>query len=225
MLFRSQDVIGLYALADAGTNLPDYVDALIAYPVSTGWVSTSAGTFIGDVDVIGNLTKGGGTFKIDHPLDPANKFLYHSFVESPDMMNIYNGNVTTDANGDAIVTLPDYFSALNKDFRYQLTVIGTFAQAIVAEKIQGNQFKIKTSLPNVEVSWQVTGIRQDAWANANRVIPEVEKKGPEKGKYLYPELYNQPTEMGIGYLHGGDMKLNSANVSKTSLTTGEQPKK
>ena len=45
----------------------------------------------GNLDVTGTISKGGGTFKIDHPLDPTNKYLYHSFVESPDMMNIYNG--------------------------------------------------------------------------------------------------------------------------------------
>jgi len=84
------------------------------------------------------LTKGSGSFKIDHPLDPAKKYLSHSFVESPDMMNVYNGNVTTDRHGFAIVTLPSYFEALNRDFRYQLTVIGQFAQAIVAEEISHN---------------------------------------------------------------------------------------
>ena len=81
------------------------------------------------MNVTGTLSKGSGTFKIDHPLDPANKFLSHSFVESPDMMNIYNGNVTTDAGGEAIVELPDYFEALNRDPRYQLTVIGSPATA------------------------------------------------------------------------------------------------
>src|SRR5262249_60204830 len=80
-----------------------------------------AGVFDGDVLITGKLSKGSGSFKIDHPLDPANKYLSHSFVESPDMMNIYNGVVTTDANGDAQVQLPGYFEALNRDFRYQLT--------------------------------------------------------------------------------------------------------
>src|SRR5262249_21488368 len=122
-----------------------------------------AAVFVGDVLIAGRLTKGFGTFKIDHPLDPENKYLSHAFVESPDMMNIYNGNVTTDANGDALVQLPEYFEALNRDFRYQLTPIGTFAKSIVAEKITDNHFRIKTSVPNVEVSWQVTGIRQDAY--------------------------------------------------------------
>ncbi len=212
---------GIEAYAEAETvNAPDYVTAVVAVPLSNGFLSTLAGYFEGDVDVTGFLTKGGGTFKIDHPLDPENKFLYHSFVESPDMMNIYNGNVTTDPNGDATVTMPDYFDALNKDFRYQLTAIGTFAQVMVAEKIVGNQFKIKTNQPNVEVSWQVTGVRQDKFANAHRVIPEVEKQGKEKGKYLHPELYGLSLDKGIGALHFSNglkksttMKLNFAPVS------------
>ena len=107
-------------------------------------------------------------------------------------MNIYNGNVTTDANGEALVQLPEYFGALNRDFRYQLTVIGTFADTVVAEKIAGNHFRIKTSLPNVEVSWQVTGIRQDAYANSNRIAVEEDKPESERGSYLHPEAFDQP---------------------------------
>jgi hypothetical protein len=113
------------------------------------------------------------------------------------MKNIYDGNVTTDESGDAVVTLPDYFEALNRDFRYQLTVVGTFAQAIVAEKIRGNRFWIKTNAPNVEVSWQVTGIRQDAYANRNRIIVEEDKAERERGYYLHPEAFNQPEERSV----------------------------
>ena len=156
-----------------------------------------AGVFNGRVSVIGNLTKSGGSFKIDHPLDPANKYLSHSFVESPDMMNIYNGNVTTDKQGEAIVTMPEYFAALNRDFRYQLTVIGQFAQAIVAEEIKNNQFKICTDKPNVKVSWQVTGIRQDVYANENRIPVEEDKPADERGFYLYPKGFNQPPEKSV----------------------------
>ena len=156
-----------------------------------------AGFFAGDVNVTGNLSKGGGSFKIDHPLDPANKYLYHSFVESPDMMNIYNGNVTTDAQGIAVVKLPEWFESLNRDFRYQLTVIGQFAQAMVASEISNRQFSIKTDKPNVKVSWQVTGIRQDAWANAHRIPVEQLKPQGERGLYLHPELYGAPAERGI----------------------------
>ena len=172
--------------------------------------NTYAGFFDGYVNVSGSMnvngtlycnyiSKGGGSFKIDHPQDPENKYLYHSFVESPDMMNIYNGNIVTDKNGVAVVHLPEYFTVLNKDYRYQLTVVGQFAQAIVFEKIKDNQFKIKTDKPGVEVSWMVTGIRQDAWANANRIVPEVTKEERNRGKYLTPEVFNKPKEQGIYY--------------------------
>jgi len=150
----------------------------------------------GDMDVLGAMSKGSGTFKIDHPLDPQNKILYHSFVESPDMMNVYNGNVVTDGQGEVTVSLPDYFEALNKDFRYQLTVMGTFAQAIVYKKIANNRFVIKTDKPDVEVSWQVTGIRKDPYAEKNRVVPEVAKTGDQIGKYLYPEAYGVASKTG-----------------------------
>jgi len=149
-----------------------------------------------DLDVTGTLSKGGGTFKIDHPLDPANKYLYHSFVESPDMMNIYNGNITTNSNGVAKVKMPKYFKALNKEFRYQLTVIGSFAQAIISKELNNNSFEIKTNNPNVKVSWMVTGVRKDAWANENRVIPEV-KKTWEKGHYIHPKLHGAPESKNI----------------------------
>ncbi len=156
-----------------------------------------AGVFSGDVQVIGTLSKSGGSFKIDHPLDPENRYLSHSFVESPDMKNIYDGNITTDHNGMAVVELPDYFEALNRDFRYQLTVVGQFAQAIVAEEVKENRFTIQSSAPGVKVSWQVTGIRQDAWANKNRIKVEEDKSETERGHYLTPEAFGKAEERGV----------------------------
>jgi hypothetical protein len=164
-----------------------------------------AGVFIGNVQVFGNLSKSGGSFKIDHPLDPENKYLYHSFVESPDMMNIYNGNIVTDQKGDAVVELPAYFAALNKEFRYQLTVIGTFAQAIVADEIKDNRFTIKTNAANVKVSWQVTGIRQDVYANKNRIKVEEDKPVRERGSFLHPEVFGQPEERGVEWAQHPEM--------------------
>jgi len=154
-------------------------------------------TVTGDLNVTGAISKGSGTFKIDHPLDPENKYLVHSFVESEDMMNVYNGNVVTDANGIVTVKLPDYFEAVNKDFRYQLTVVGVFAQAIIKEKVKDNEFVIQTNQPNVEVSWQVTGIRADPYAVQNRIVPVIEKK--DKGTYLHPTAYEKPETMSETY--------------------------
>ena len=181
-----------------------------------------AGFFNGSVEVNGNLSKSSGSFKIDHPLDPANKYLYHSFVESPDMMNIYNGNVVTDAAGDAVVTLPEWFEALNRNFRYQLTVIGQFAQAIVASEVAGNRFSIKTDKPNVKVSWQVTGIRQDAWANAHRIPVEEEKNLLERGYYIHPELYGAPEQQSVAWArHPETMRRMQEHPQKKTMSGGK----
>jgi hypothetical protein len=157
-----------------------------------------AGYFSGKIYATSG-TFGTKPFTIDHPLDPENKVLRHSSIESPDMMNIYNGNIITDSNGFATITMPDYFSALNKDFKYQLTVIGTFAQAIIKQKMNNNQFVIQTNQPNVEVSWQVSGIRHDAVATKYPIIVEEEKSENNKGKYFEPEAYGQPRTKAISY--------------------------
>ncbi len=156
-----------------------------------------AGNFTGDLNVIGTIYAGTKDFKIDHPLDPANKYLVHASVESSEMKNIYTGNVTTDSQGHATVQLPEWFEVLNTDFRYQLTVIGQFAQAIVAREMENNRFEIRTSVPNVKVSWQVTGVRQDAYAKAKPLVVEQEKEARLRGFYIHPELYGAPPEKQI----------------------------
>ena len=153
----------------------------------SSWYLVFAGDaayLVGNLNVTGFVNKAGGSFKIDHPLDPANKYLQHSFVESPEMLNIYNGIVRLDEHGEATVQLPDYFEALNKDFRYQLTPIGAFAPVYLAGKIKGNSFRIAGGGAGMEVSWQVTGVRHDAYANSHRLRVEQEKPPAEKGHYL-----------------------------------------
>ena len=159
-----------------------------------------AGWFQGSVNVNGSFYANDKNFMIDHPLDPVNKYLIHSCVESSERMNIYNGNIITDPSGLATVELPTYFEALNIDYRYQLTVIGQFAQAIVENEISNNHFTIRTDKPNIKVSWQVTGVRNDEYAKQNPFVVEKEKEESAKGKYLRPELFGQPKEMGINYV-------------------------
>ena len=187
-----------------GGNHSTYGDGILAY---SGSANSWAGFFTGNVGITGITSGVASAFRIDHPLDPANKYLSHSAVESPDMLNIYNGNVVTDANGDAVVVLPEWFETLNRDFRYQLTVIGQFAQAIIGSEVANHQFSIKTDKPGVKVSWLVTGIRQDAWANAHRIPVEEQKSSSERGHYLNPELYGAGEEAGIGWArHPQSMK-------------------
>jgi hypothetical protein len=201
----SADGYGIEGYSGAGANgiaVDGYASAGLAVygqtATGTGVYGTNggsnsvgyAGYFSGRVNVAGNLSKSGGSFKIDHPLDPANQYLYHSFVESPDMKNIYDGVVVLDANGEAVVTLPDWFEALNRDFRYQLTAIGAAAPNLhIAQEVADGQFGIAGGQPGQKVSWQVTGIRQDPWAEANRIPVEEPKSADERGRYIHPELY------------------------------------
>jgi hypothetical protein len=168
---------------------------IIGNPGTGGGPSTLAGQFTGNVTVTGNLAKGGGSFLIDHPLDPENKVLYHSFVESPDMMNVYNGVAVCDRWGDAWVQLPEWFEALNSDFRYQLTCIGGFAQVYVGDEVRKNQFRIAGGRMGLKVSWQVTGIRKDPYANVHRIKVEEWKPQAERGTYLHPEAYGKPVTL------------------------------
>jgi hypothetical protein len=193
---------GVYAMAngDNGTGLfaRSTGASSVAMLASAEGGAVLAGEFFGDVNVSGHLTQGSALLKIDHPLDPGNKYLYHSAVESPDMMNVYNGIVELDGAGSAWVTLPDYFEALNRDFRYQLTAVGAPGPNLyVAQKVAGNRFLVSGGKPGAEVSWQVTGIRQDAYANAHRIEVEQDKPERERGFYLSPELFGAPKEKSV----------------------------
>jgi hypothetical protein len=115
------------------------------------------------------------------------------------MMNVYNGNVTLDANGEATIQMPEWFESLNKDFRYQLTSMGAPGPNLyVAEEVADNHFKIAGGSAGAKVSWQITGIRHDAWADAHRIQVEEEKPPNERGTYLHPELFGQSAPVTSG---------------------------
>jgi hypothetical protein len=208
-----------------------------------------AAILIGKVKITGNLEKAGGSFKIDHPLDPANKYLCHSFVESPDMKNVYDGVVVLDEKGEAEIELPDWFGILNKDFRYQLTAIGApgpnlyIAEEIISDTTititttkhdgshhdndgyddsrdndnnnnNGSRFKIAGGTSAMKVSWQITGIRKDPWANTHRVQVEENKPDKERGYYIHPDLYGQPTENQINRLLFPEQKKSKSKGKK-----------
>jgi trimeric autotransporter adhesin len=222
-----------YSLMGDGTNT--YINAptgTISFRINNATPSAMVIDSNGNVVITGNLSKGSGSFKIDHPLDPANKYLYHSFVESPDMMNVYNGVATLDAHGAAWITLPDYFEALNRDFRYQLTAMGRPQPSLyIAREISGNRFRISGGKAGGRVSWQVTGIRHDAYADAHRIQVEEEKPVADRGKYLHPELFGAPPEQAVGYrvypassarIAGTRGEGSANNVSETKIAKGEQ---
>ncbi|MCG3132020.1 MAG: hypothetical protein FLDDKLPJ_02830 [Phycisphaerae bacterium] len=158
--------------------------------------------------VNGTITGSVKNFVIDHPLDPANWTLRHACIESNEMLNIYSGNVVTDDDGYATVTVPEWFTSLNTNFRYQLTVVDgagdEFVQVRVARKLQDNRFVIRASHADVEVSWQITGVRNDAFARAHPLVVEEAKPEFQRGYYLNPE------EHGLG----ADRSVNAARAPK-----------
>jgi len=166
-----------YGVFANGTSTSGQIYGLFAQAPANGYAVFAQG----NAHVNGTLSKVAGSFRIDHPLDPENKWLSHSFVESPDMMNVYNGNVVLDDDGEATVVLPDYFTALNRDVRYQLTPIGRHAPVYVASKIRDNRFTIAGGEPGLEVSWQVTGIRHDDYARSHPIVVETPKTKAERG--------------------------------------------
>ena len=115
------------------------------------------------------------------------------------MMNIYNGNVTLDEAGAAWVQMPEWFQALNMEFRYQLTPIGAAMPDLhVAVEISRNRFRIAGGEPGLKVSWQVTGIRRDPFAEMNRIEVEPYKEPEHRGLFLNPEAYGLPESFRIG---------------------------
>jgi hypothetical protein len=240
---QSDSNVGVYGTSNAGYGLLGrssgaygvYAFSNTSYGLYARGESGLAALLEGNVTISGNLQKAGGSFRIDHPLDPANKYLSHSFVESPDMKNVYDGMVTLDDRGEAVIELPDWFGALNKDFRYQLTAIGApLPNLHISEEISdgattttnysrtrsnknknnNSRFKIAGGTSGMKVSWQVTGIRKDPWANAHRISVEEDKPAKERGYYIYPELYDQPEEKGISRLLVPEIKKELALINK-----------
>jgi hypothetical protein len=175
----------------------------------------------GDLSVLGDIHHGGtGGFRIDHPLDPENKYLQHSFVESPEMKNVYDGVEQLDEAGAAWVELPEWFGEVNQDYRYQLTAIGNPAPDLhVAEEIYENRFKIAGGEEGMKVSWQVTGVRKDEWAEANRGEVELGRSEEQRGRGPAgePQRPPQPPElppMPPGFPFGGLEEENQRQIDE-----------
>ncbi|ABF43198.1 hypothetical protein Acid345_4198 [Candidatus Koribacter versatilis Ellin345] len=184
---------------------------------SSGYVTIAHSLFVGgNLSVTGSISAGTKDFVIDDPLDPKNKLLYHTSIESPDMKTLYDGVVKLDAKGEAWVQLPAYFEALNQDFRYMLTPLGRSAPNLyVAARVKNNRFKISGGKPNMEVSWLVTGIRHDAFARTNPAQTEVEKPLTERGKYIHPEAFGGSPE---------DAMNPQADAASGALAKAQAPK-
>ncbi len=182
-----------------------YNCALLAVVNGPDSAENYAGYFDGDVAVTGTVSQNVSTFKIDHPLEPESSYLSHASVASPELKTVYDGLAVLDAEGVAEVRMPEYISALNRDFRYQLTCVGGYAPVYVAEEISEGRFMIAGGEPGLKVSWQVTGVRNDAAALATDYEIESLKTIETRGKYLHPEA------LGLG----AESKISNAIVERT----------
>ncbi len=195
-----------------------------------GWTTAQSGSIYGvlgqslfagfGVYAFGSSgASGTKSFRIDHPGDPENKYLLHYSSESPMPQNFYVGNVKTDAQGHAWVDLPDYFSDINTNFKYQLTVVddeasADFVQVKIGKKIKGNRFLIMSSKPRVEVSWRVDADRNDLYVRKHQPKDVMDKEGSEKGTYQHPELYGLGQERQTNY-DPGDAKTTPPPAAKS----------
>ncbi len=190
-----------------------------------GYIGTDlyAGEFSGDVAIDGDLIVTGAVngaiknFVIDHPLEPETKLLYHASVESAEMLNVYSGNAVLDANGEVLVRLPEYFEAANEDARFQLTCIGGWAPVYIADGVKDNAFRIAGGKPGMKISWQVTGVRADAWAKAHPMHPVVEKSAADKGTYLAPEVFGAPADKGTTYARRQQMRPGNRSQDRNAV--------
>ena len=177
----SQSGMAIRALSNTGTSL---------------WVGGLT-ELLGDVHVTGQLTAGGKQFLIDHPLDPDNRYLAHTSVESSEQLTCYSGTVVLGEDGTAEVRLPDWTEALVTDFRYQLTCIGRSEPVYIAREVADGSFAIGGGTAGLKVSWQLTGVRQDAWAQANELVVEEDKPESDRGYYRHPEAFGHGLERSI----------------------------
>lgn len=199
-----------------------------------GYASTAAGGYA--VYAAGDMgASGTKSFRIDHPVDPGNKYLLHYSAESPEVLNFYSGNVTLDERGEEVVELPDYFASINTDPRYTLTAVGApMPDLHVAEEISeealaaGEQagpgmappicwFRIAGGVPGGKVSWRIEALRNDLRMRLHGAPVERDKTGPERGKYQHPEYYGQPAEMGMDY------RLDDAGLEPGSASPATVP--
>jgi len=185
-----------------------------------------AGYFDGDIYVGGTIyTPGPLGMRMDHPEDPANKYLNQAAVVSDDVKTVYDGVAVLDGAGEATVELPEWAELVSGDFRYQLTCVGAYAPVYVADEIEGGVFTIAGGEPGMKVSWQVTGLRNDAYARAHPFPVEQDKAGSARGKYMYPEAYGLAAEAGESYRARaiGEEYRRASNAKKPEMRERRMP--
>ena len=177
-------------MASAGGTISERMRITSSGNVGIGTTApTQKLSVVGNVTISGSITKGSGSFRIDHPIKPNTHHLVHSFVEAPTADNIYRGTVTL-IGGVATVNLDTAarltsgtFEALNTNV--DCWVSNKSGWTAVRGNVEGAILTITAQDSNCidTVSWLVIGERHDQtiidanWTNANgRVITEPKKE-------------------------------------------------
>lgn len=171
-------------------------------------------------------------FVTDYPLDPANKKLRHFCIESDEVLNLYRGMVTLDANGQAVVELPVYFDAVNNtNISYQLTGVGTAVQPYVQSEVSNNQFVV-AGAPNSKVSWTLYAERNDPTLRYFEQVQGADYRSPvtnkapyEQGKYFIPQAYGQDADKGIFYSKAHETQARKAAAKRQEAAKPLEPSK
>jgi hypothetical protein len=204
---HSQTASGVYGLSTSGHGVHGQS--------GTG----DAGYFDGDVTVIGTLSKGSGSFVIDHPLDPENRLLRHNFVESPENLLIYRGKAQLDASGEVVVEMPDYFEVLTREDEATIHLTSVGRPFLTGYEWNSNRAGFRVfGEPNRKVAWMVMADRDDPVIH-QLARPVEEDKGPDnklcdRGELLYPEAYGYPESMGKDYKEQEEMKRHEPEVER-----------
>lgn len=207
VLGQSNSTVGIAVYGNAGATTGSGIGV---YGRSANGTAGSYGVFSS-----GNTgASGTKSFCIDHPADPANKYLLHYSVESPEVLNCYSGKIQLDGSGSVVVELPAYFASVNRDPRYTLTAMGQpMPMLYIAEEIKEPQlaagtksrpetkcsFRIAGGMPGGRVSWRIEAVRNDLWVQVHGAPAEAEKSEMDRGTYLEPELYGKPADQGTHY--------------------------
>lgn len=147
----------------------------------------------GNVVITGSISKGSGTFLIDHPLDPFNKDLAHGFVEAPRYDLIYRGtaklvggrakidiDAASDMTGGTFAALT--FNAVVTSLQNQ----DGFAR-LRPGKIDGGGFEIicEDQTCTDLVSWVVIAERNDSFVKS-----DLDPNTNSDGRFV-PERYKE----------------------------------
>lgn len=145
-------------------------------------VTGSDASVTGDLDITGTLSKGAGSFKINHP-DPekTDKNLWHSFVESPTAGdNIYRWQIQVKDNFYQI-KLPDYYKFLNENHQIWISPVKHFGQGYGEVNEDETFIEITTNQDGI-YNVLLIGTRKDetakrAWKGTEREKTKKYKKG------------------------------------------------